>query len=105
MRDESELAELEALHRVIELYVWLSWRFEVSFSDREAAIQQQTMCSRLIDEGLHNLGAGGALRASAAKSRTNFATLQGSESGAEHLSMADNKPFAEFDLAPMMACA
>lgn len=69
--DESDLAELEALHRVYDLYIWLSWRFEAAFTGRDAATQQQQACSQLIDEGLQNLGASNrtALQSGSARQR------------------------------------
>ena len=57
VRDESELARLEALHRIYDLFIWLSWRFELAFRGRETACEQQLVCGRLIDEGLHRLAA------------------------------------------------
>ena len=56
-RDQSELARLEALHRIHDLFIWLSWRFQPAFQGRDIAVQQQALCARLIDEGLHNLAA------------------------------------------------
>lgn len=57
VRDEAELAKVEALHRVYSLFIWLSWRFDQVFKGRQHAMQQQSVCARLIDEGLHKLAA------------------------------------------------
>lgn len=55
-RDESELAQLEALYRILDLYIWLSWRFRAAFHGREAAVEQQALCAQLIGEGLQGMG-------------------------------------------------
>ncbi|KAJ4838230.1 RNA helicase [Turnera subulata] len=41
---------------VLDLYVWLSFRLEESFPDRELADSQKRICSLLIEEFLENLG-------------------------------------------------
>lgn len=50
------LEELESIHKVLELYVWLSFRLEDSFPDRELASSQKALCSMLIEEFLERLG-------------------------------------------------
>ncbi|XVF38265.1 hypothetical protein REPUB_Repub20aG0085600 [Reevesia pubescens] len=52
----SALKELESVHKVLELYVWLSFRLEESFPDRELASSQKAICSLLIEEFLERLG-------------------------------------------------
>ncbi|KAF9618522.1 hypothetical protein IFM89_002217 [Coptis chinensis] len=42
--------------KVLDLYVWLSYRLEDSFPDRELAASQKSMCSLLIEEFLERLG-------------------------------------------------
>ncbi|XP_020519885.1 ATP-dependent RNA helicase SUV3, mitochondrial isoform X2 [Amborella trichopoda] len=44
-RTQNELKDLESIHKVLELYVWLSFRLEDSFPDRELAVSQKAMCS------------------------------------------------------------
>ena len=56
-RDESELAQLEAQHRIYDLFIWLSWRFQSAFQGRDFAVAQQSLCAQMIEEGLHNLTA------------------------------------------------
>ena len=56
-RDQSELAQLEAVHRIFDLFIWLSWRFQPAFVGREIAAEQQAVCARLINEGLHTMAA------------------------------------------------
>ncbi|XP_059445721.1 DExH-box ATP-dependent RNA helicase DExH16, mitochondrial-like isoform X3 [Corylus avellana] len=50
------LKELESIHKVLDLYVWLSFRLEDSFPDRELASSQKAICSLLIEEFLERLG-------------------------------------------------
>ncbi|XP_078436286.1 ATP-dependent RNA helicase isoform X2 [Wolffia australiana] len=50
------LKELESIHKVLDLYVWLSFRMEDSFPDREAAASQKAICNLLIEEFLENFG-------------------------------------------------
>ncbi|KAL5782661.1 hypothetical protein ACOSP7_007690 [Xanthoceras sorbifolium] len=50
------LKELESIHKVLDLYVWLSFRLEESFPDRELASSQKAICSLLIEEFLERLG-------------------------------------------------
>ncbi|TXG72097.1 hypothetical protein EZV62_000676 [Acer yangbiense] len=50
------LRELESIHKVLDLYVWLSYRLEESFPDRELASSQKAICSLLIEEFLERLG-------------------------------------------------
>lgn len=52
-----ELARLEAIHRVYDLYIWLSFRFETEFFDRPVAIEMRSHISSLIDASLRQLGA------------------------------------------------
>ncbi|CAM0876200.1 unnamed protein product [Alopecurus aequalis] len=52
----NQLKELESVHKVLELYVWLSYRFEDSFPDRELADSQKSICSMLIEEYLERSG-------------------------------------------------
>ncbi|KAJ8768473.1 hypothetical protein K2173_021626 [Erythroxylum novogranatense] len=53
---ENALKELESIHKVLDLYVWLSFRLEESFPDRELAASQKAICSMLIEEFLQGLG-------------------------------------------------
>ncbi|KAL5167861.1 DExH-box ATP-dependent RNA helicase DExH16, mitochondrial [Glycine soja] len=50
------LKELESIHKVLDLYVWLSFRLEESFPDHELAASQKAICSMLIEEFLERLG-------------------------------------------------
>ncbi|KAL2349464.1 hypothetical protein Fmac_003464 [Flemingia macrophylla] len=50
------LKELESIHKVLDLYVWLSFRLEDSFPDRQLASSQKAICSMLIEEFLERLG-------------------------------------------------
>ncbi|KAL3359539.1 hypothetical protein AABB24_016209 [Solanum stoloniferum] len=50
------LKELESIHKVLDLYVWLSYRLEESFPDRELASSQKAICSMLIEEFLEGQG-------------------------------------------------
>ncbi|KAH7666209.1 RNA helicase protein [Dioscorea alata] len=51
-KTHNELRELESVHEVLDLYVWLSFRLEDSFPDRELASSQKEICSGLIEEFL-----------------------------------------------------
>ncbi|KAI4317875.1 hypothetical protein L6164_025706 [Bauhinia variegata] len=55
-KTQSELKELESIHKVLDLYVWLSFRLEDSFPDRELASSQKAICSMLIEEFLERFG-------------------------------------------------
>ncbi|XP_042449780.1 ATP-dependent RNA helicase SUV3, mitochondrial-like [Zingiber officinale] len=55
-KSQTALKELESVHKVLELYVWLSFRIEDSFPDRELASSQKAICSLLIEEFLERLG-------------------------------------------------
>ncbi|KFK43741.1 hypothetical protein AALP_AA1G166600 [Arabis alpina] len=48
----TELKELESLHKVLDLYVWLGLRLEDSFPDREVAASQKSICNLLIEQFL-----------------------------------------------------
>ncbi|KAG8062564.1 hypothetical protein GUJ93_ZPchr0003g18573 [Zizania palustris] len=48
----NQLKELESVHKVLELYVWLSFRVEDCFPDHELAASQKSICSMLIEEYL-----------------------------------------------------
>ncbi|GAB2294777.1 RNA helicase [Dionaea muscipula] len=55
-KTQTALKELESIHKVLELYVWLSFRLDDSFPDRELAASQKSICSMLIEEFLERLG-------------------------------------------------
>uniref|UniRef100_A0A0D9ZD23 RNA helicase n=1 Tax=Oryza glumipatula TaxID=40148 RepID=A0A0D9ZD23_9ORYZ len=50
-KSHNQLKELESIHKVLELYVWLSFRLEDSYPDRELATSQ-----KLIEEYLERSG-------------------------------------------------
>ncbi|PRQ55226.1 putative mitochondrial degradasome RNA helicase subunit domain-containing protein [Rosa chinensis] len=50
------LKELESIHKVLDLYVWLSFRLEESFPYRELASSQKSICHLLIKEFLERFG-------------------------------------------------
>ncbi|WJX54650.1 RNA helicase [Trifolium repens] len=52
----SALKELESIHKVLDLYVWLSLRLDESFPDHELASSQKALCSMLIEEFLDRYG-------------------------------------------------
>lgn len=55
-KTQTALKELESIHKVLDLYVWLSFRMEESFPDREVASSQKAICSLLIEDFLERLG-------------------------------------------------
>ncbi|XP_042489420.1 ATP-dependent RNA helicase SUV3, mitochondrial [Macadamia integrifolia] len=55
-KTQTALKELESVHKVLDLYVWLSFRLEDSFPDSELASSQKSICSLLIEEFLERLG-------------------------------------------------
>ncbi|KAL0367336.1 UNVERIFIED_CONTAM: ATP-dependent RNA helicase SUV3, mitochondrial [Sesamum radiatum] len=55
-KTHNALKELESIHKVLDLYVWLGLHLEDSFPDRELAASQKAICSMLIEEFL---GGGG----------------------------------------------
>lgn len=50
-----DLLALESCHRIIDLYIWLAWRFPDAFDDRKFAQDQAVKCSNLINLKLLNL--------------------------------------------------
>lgn len=46
---EEELLEVEGLHNVCDLYLWLAQRFQTSFPDKERAIEQAALASNLVN--------------------------------------------------------
>lgn len=55
-RTPNELKDLESIHKVLDLYVWLGFRLEDSFPDHELAASQKAICGRLIEDFLDSLG-------------------------------------------------
>lgn len=55
-KSQNALKELESIHKVLDLYVWLSFRMEDSFPDRDLASSQKAICNLLIEEFLERLG-------------------------------------------------
>ncbi|KAM3356350.1 ATP-dependent RNA helicase SUV3, mitochondrial isoform X1 [Capsicum galapagoense] len=55
-KSHTALKELESIHKVLDLYVWLSYRLDESFPDRELASSQKAICSMLIEEFLETVG-------------------------------------------------
>ncbi|PIN02791.1 Mitochondrial RNA helicase SUV3, DEAD-box superfamily [Handroanthus impetiginosus] len=51
-KSHNALKELESIHKVLDLYVWLSFHLDESFPDRELAASQKAICSMLIEEFL-----------------------------------------------------
>ncbi|KAL7270595.1 RNA helicase [Rhizina undulata] len=51
----AQLHRLEALHKVVILYIWLAYRFPTAFSPIETAISIKGELEHLIDEGLRNV--------------------------------------------------
>ena len=54
-RSEAELQTLEAAHRVLDLYVWLAYRFE-AFEGREVVEEHRALLAQLIDTSLRDMG-------------------------------------------------
>ncbi|XP_010532567.1 PREDICTED: DExH-box ATP-dependent RNA helicase DExH16, mitochondrial isoform X1 [Tarenaya hassleriana] len=55
-RTQTELKDLESVHKVLDLYVWLSFRLQDSFPDSELAASQKAICSLLIEQFLEVQG-------------------------------------------------
>ena len=51
----AQLKSLEALHGVFDLYIWLAFRFEDSFPDRNVVELLRRECSDMIGKGLENI--------------------------------------------------
>ncbi|XP_073122996.1 DExH-box ATP-dependent RNA helicase DExH16, mitochondrial isoform X2 [Henckelia pumila] len=51
-KSHNALKELESIHKVLDLYVWLSFHMHDSFPDQELAASQKAICSMLIEEFL-----------------------------------------------------
>ncbi|CAG8436566.1 7159_t:CDS:10 [Funneliformis mosseae] len=54
-RDIQSLSYIESKHRVIMLYLWLSYRFPETFLNIEEALEMKTRCEALIHESLQSL--------------------------------------------------
>lgn len=55
-KSHGALKDLESIHKVLDLYVWLSFRMEEAFPDRKLASSQKAICSLLIEDFLERLG-------------------------------------------------
>ncbi|KAG6382344.1 hypothetical protein SASPL_157991 [Salvia splendens] len=55
-KSHKQLKELESIHKVLDLYVWLSFHMDECFPDRELAASQKAICSMLIEEFLGRSG-------------------------------------------------
>lgn len=55
-KTQNDLKELESIHKVLGLYIWLSFRMEESFPNRELASSQKAVCGMMIEEYLERLG-------------------------------------------------
>ena len=53
---ELQLQQLEALHRIYDLYIWLAFRLEGAFPDRALVAQWRAQCANMIQAGLEGLG-------------------------------------------------
>lgn len=51
--------QLEASHRVLDLYLWLSFRFPDAFTGREEVAEKRRQLAALIDASLRAMGRGG----------------------------------------------
>lgn len=47
-RTELQLQQLEALHRVYDLYVWLAFRMTDAFPDRSGSLSSVTILSDVV---------------------------------------------------------
>lgn len=47
-----DIETFETIHNIIVLYLWLSYRFPMNFTDREGAFELKILCEKLIDQGL-----------------------------------------------------
>ena len=56
-RSELELQQLEAAHRVLDLFVWLAYRMPDAFEGMAAVAAQRERMAALIDESLRAMGA------------------------------------------------
>ncbi|GAQ77657.1 ATP-dependent RNA helicase [Klebsormidium nitens] len=55
-KTQNALSELESLHNILSLYIWLSYRLPESFDERETAEEQKGLCEMLIEQGLKVVG-------------------------------------------------
>jgi hypothetical protein len=51
-KTDVEVLRFEAIHRILDLYQWLSYRMPGSFDDLDLARQQASQCSKLINDAL-----------------------------------------------------
>ena len=55
-RSAADMQALEAAHRVVDLFIWLSFRLEHGFESRERAERVRAALGARIEEGLAALG-------------------------------------------------
>ncbi|KAK9817863.1 hypothetical protein WJX72_003314 [[Myrmecia] bisecta] len=57
-----ELRHMEAVHQIVSLYIWLSFRFKRDmYPGQQSAMRLSERIINLMAEGLHNIGAPGSL--------------------------------------------
>lgn len=49
------LSEYEQLHRALDLYLWLSYRFRETLPDHDEAIARRDECAQVINMGIENI--------------------------------------------------
>ncbi|VVT44953.1 uncharacterized protein SAPINGB_P000589 [Magnusiomyces paraingens] len=50
--NDKDIETLEATHNCLVLYLWLSYRFPMNFTDRQGAFELKALCEKLIDQAL-----------------------------------------------------
>lgn len=50
--DVKDIDTFESIHNCIGIYLWLSYRFPMNFTDREGAFELKGLCEKLIDKAL-----------------------------------------------------
>ncbi len=85
---ETELQALEARHRVLDLFIWLCYRFTDGFEGREAAEEERAACAAAIDLSIRSMGVG-------KRARAKRAHRQGEDAASEQRSAAAAAAAAE----------
>ena len=96
--DRSYLATLEELHKAIILFLWLSYRFEAFFQDRDMAVHAKELCEQKINTYLMTFSANPKLMKKLQKMRKMQALEQSQLAEEQDRASSIEKDFREGDV-------
>ncbi|KAL4452034.1 hypothetical protein ABPG75_007696 [Micractinium tetrahymenae] len=74
-RSEVELQQLEATHRILDLFIWLAFRFPDAFSGAEEVEEKRRAASALVDASIRAMGVQRGRKAADAVTEADAAAL------------------------------